>query len=184
MEGLSISIKAVSGAEEMFAEILRVEGFMVTFLKEQIRAPSIQGEDDFIIIPDIPAVDKSGRGWCFEVKDERESKRPMKRLTMPHGYTGPVWLLEKRKAESYLRFSRAFKCPCIIAVRGDMRWRIGFFTHISNGEIYYNKDLVAVGWNDPFGYPVLFNVMPTATKFFHELDALRARYWADAQKSK
>jgi len=84
---------------------------MMTFLKEQVRAPSIQGESDFIIIPDILAMDNSGRGWCFEVKDERESKRPMKHLTMPHGYTGPVWFLEKHKAESYLRFSQAFNVP-------------------------------------------------------------------------
>jgi len=109
---LSISIKtAVSGAEEIFAGILQAEGFMMTFLKEQVRAPSIQGESDFIIIPDILAMDNSGRGWCFEVKDERESKRPMKHLTMPHGYTEPVWFLEKHKAESYLRFSQAFNVP-------------------------------------------------------------------------
>lgn len=181
---MTISIKtAVSGAEEVFAGILQAEGFMITFLKEQVKAPSIQGEDDFIILPDILAVDKSGKGWCFEVKDERESKRPMKHLTMPHGYVGPIWLLEKRKAESYLRFSRAFKCPCMIAVRGDMKWRVGFFTQISNNEIHYNRDLVAVGWSDPFGYPVLFNVMLTTSKFFHEMDDLRARYWAEPQKS-
>src|SRR3989441_11003822 len=166
---------AVSGAEEVFAGILQAEGFMITNLKEQIRAPSIQGEDDFIIIPDILAVDTSGRGWCFEVKDERESKRPMKHLTMPHGYTGPVWLLEKRKAESYLRFSRAFKCPCMIAVRGDMKWRVGFFTQVSHREIFYNKKLVTARWHEPFWDPGLFYVNLTTPKFFPELDAFWAR---------
>jgi len=95
---LSISVNtAVSGAEEIFVGILQAEGFMITFLKEQVRAPSIQGESDFIIIPDILAVDTSGRGWCFEVKDERESKRPMKHLTMPHGYTGLSGFLKNTK---------------------------------------------------------------------------------------
>jgi hypothetical protein len=67
----------------------------------------------------------------------------------------------------------------MIAVRGDMKWRIAFFTHISNGEIHYNRDIIVAGWNDPFGYPVLFNVMLTTSRFFHDLDALRERHWTD-----
>lgn len=143
-----------------------------------MQAPSLQGPPHmYIIIPDFLAVDLKGEGWCFEVKDERESRSKMEKLEMPRGYSGPVWYLEPWKAESYLRFPRAFRCPCIIAVRGRTKWKMGFFTRSLTGRIEYNTDLIVPGWKDPRGYPVLFNVMFQLEQFFSELDRLRDKHW-------
>ncbi len=133
----------LSEAESAFDQILQDRGFLTAGLKESVRAPSLQAEPGrYIIIPDILAVDTKDWGWCFEVKDERESETSMRRLEMPGGYAGPVWFLEPWKAESYLKFSRAFKCPCILVVRGRNRWKLGFFTQNIHGKVGYNRDLV------------------------------------------
>src|SRR2546426_12622414 len=103
----------MSEAESEMEHTLQSEGFLTTTMKQNVKAPSLQGarEGDYIIIPDILAVDKQGRGWCFEVKSEMESKHSMEYLEMPMGYTGPVWYLQQYKAKSYLEFSKAFRCP-------------------------------------------------------------------------
>ena len=168
----------LSPAESEFEKILLKKGFMVAGLKQSVNAPSLQGAPHvYIIIPDFLAVDLKGEGWCFEVKDEIGSKSTMDRLEMPRGYSGPVWYLEPWKAESYLQFSRAFRCPCIIAVRGRTKWKLGFFTRNLTGRIEYNTDLVVPGWRDHRGYPVLFNVMSQLDRFFSELDRSRKEYW-------
>ena len=151
---------------------------MTATLKESIKAPSIQGEvGNYIIIPDIMAVDKAGNGWCFEVKDEASSSYKMKSLRMTKGYKGPVWFLERRKANSYLKFSQAFQCPCIIAIGGSQRWKLGFLTQKSGSTIEYNRDIAAVNWNDSRGIPLLFNVMFQLEAFFNSAEKLRDFYW-------
>ena len=174
-----VSEMALTQAEENFEEILQIHGFMTANMKQQVKAPSLQGESDFIILPDILAVDKKGRGWCFEVKDEQESKTPMRMLTMTHGYSGPAWYLDPLKAKSYLRFSQVFSVPCMIAIRGKRKWRLGFFTRKIRDKIEYNKDIVASGWDNPKGIPILFNVMLLAGKFLEELDNVRHAHWGD-----
>lgn len=170
---------ALTQAEEGFEEILQLHGFMTANMKQQVKAPSLQGESDFIILPDILAADKKGRGWCFEVKDERQSKTPMRTLNMTRGYSGLVWYLDPLKARSYLRFSQVFSVPCVIAIRGRSKWRLDFFTKKHRGKIEYNKDVVAVDWDNRKGIPVLFNVMLLASRFLENLDNVRQTNWED-----
>jgi len=162
----------LSPAEAEFERILREHGFKTATMKQYVKAPSLQGVwGDYIILPDIIAVDKSGRGWCFEVKSEKESRQSMQCREMPMGYAGPVWFLEEHKMRSYLDFSKAFFCPCIIIINGDFQWKAGFFTRINlEGDIEYNKDLVVARWKDDLGCPVLFNVMDTLDRFFENLE--------------
>jgi hypothetical protein len=168
-----------SPAESEFEKILRDNGFMTATLKTAVKAPSIQGRPgQFIIIPDILAVDESGNGWCFEVKDEAGSSYGMRRIEMTHGYSGPAWFLEERKAKSYLNFSRAFGCPCVLAIGGRQRWRVGFFTRKFGTRIDYNQDIVAAKWRDPAGIPILFSVMHRLEDFLDSSDVLRREYWS------
>lgn len=170
----------LSEAESAFEQILRDRDFKTATMKEYVKAPSIQGrKNDYIILPDILAVDKQGRGWCFEVKDETWSKAPMRYLEMTQGYTGPAWFLEPYKAESYLSFSQAFNVPCVIVIRGDSGWRAGFLTKVvsSDGRIDYNRDQIAPEWDDPDGIPILFDVLFGLEEFFGKLDAMRDDYW-------
>ena len=171
----------LSEAESAFDQILRGKGFKTAAMKKQVKAPSLQGDSGYIILPDILAVDNQGRGWCFEVKDETWSKAPMRYIEMTHGYSGPAWFLEPYKAESYLEFSRAFSIPCVIAIRGDMDWKAGFLTRISrsDGGIDYNRDQIAPEWDDPDGIPILFSVLLSLDRFFRTLSKLRSTYWKD-----
>ncbi len=151
---------------------------MTATMKECVKAPSIQGKPgEYIIIPDILAVDEQGNGWCFEVKDEGNSSYDMAYLEMSHGYTGPVWFLQRYKAKSYLSFSRAYDCPCVIAVKGWQQWKMGFFTRKRGAEIDYNRSIVAENWRDADGIPILFNVMDKLDDFLDSHSALREKYW-------
>ncbi len=169
-------------AEVEFNDILLGEEFATALLKQATKAPSLQGEPgSYIIIPDIIAADSDARGkvrgWCFEVKDETGSK--MSKLAM-NRYTGPVWFLEPHKATSYLEFSQAFKCPCIMVIRNRAgTWKLDFFTKNVRGRIGYNRSVVAANWNNPRGIPILYNVMYHLDPFFDDLDDLRNRYWQD-----
>ena len=166
-----------SPAEAEFERILRENGFRTATLKRVVKAPSIEdGRGNYIIIPDIMAVDGNGEGWCFEVKDEAASSYEMKELSM-NRYRGPVWMLEQRKATSYLDFSAAFDCPCIIAIGDKDQWRVGFFTHKRRGRVDYNRRIVAVNWDDPEGIPVLFNVMMPLDDFLASIEKLRRFHW-------
>lgn len=166
-----------SPAEVEFEKILRDWGFKTATLKTSVKAPSIEdGRGNYIIIPDILAVDRKEEGWCFEVKDEATSSWKMNDLAM-NRYSGPVWLLEERKARSYLDFSKAFDCPCVIAIGDENGWRVGFFTRKSKGKVNYNKRIVAINWIDPDGIPVLFNVMSPLDIFLGSSTELRRLYW-------
>lgn len=171
----------LSEAESEFERILRGKGFKTATMKEQVKAPSLQGNVGYIILPDILAVDKQGRGWCFEVKDETWSRAPMRHVEMTHGYRGPVWFLEPYKARSYLEFSQAYSVPCVITIRGDMGWKAGFLTRVSqaDGRIDYNRDQIAPEWDDPDGIPILFSVLFSLDRFFKTMSSLRSRYWKD-----
>jgi hypothetical protein len=118
-----------SPAEAEFEELLRRNKFLTASLKEAMQAPSIEdGSGLYVIFPDILAIDRSGQGWCFEVKDEASSRRKMRRLQMTQGYSGPAWFLRYRHAFGYSTFSAAFDCPCVIAIHTRKGWRAGFFT--------------------------------------------------------
>lgn len=76
-------------------EMLRNYGFMTATLKESVQAPSIQdGKGGYVIIPDIIAMDRKGRGWAFEVKEASKSVPEYRTLK---DYSGQVWVLEPRK---------------------------------------------------------------------------------------
>jgi Holliday junction resolvase len=173
----------MSPAESELEQLLQARGFLTATMKRDVKAPSLQGKQkgSYIVLPDILAVDWLGRGWCFEVKSERESKTRMKFLEMPMGYTGPVWYLQRYKARSYLEFSKAFRCPVVIVIKGDLKWKAGFFTKVdhTSGEVVFNNALVAPGWKDARGIPVLFNVMPSVDEFLEKLEETRRKYWSE-----
>src|SRR4029077_13263694 len=114
--------------ESKFNDILLARGFATANLKQAVKAPSIEGDPGFVVIPDIIAIDEEVRGWCFEVKDEKESRYDMANIRL-NQYKGPAWFLKPSLAESYLEFSQAFKCPCIIAIRDYKgKCRLDYFT--------------------------------------------------------
>lgn len=168
-----------SHAEAEFEEILRSHRFMTASLKAAVKAPSIEdGAGFYVILPDILAIDlDGGHGWCFEVKDETSSSYKMRRLDMTKGYSGPAWFLRYRKALGYLKFSAAFDCPCVIAIHAEAGWRAGFFTHKADGRVDYNPDIVASGWKDPEGIPVLFGEMQPLRVFFDSIRTLQKQFW-------
>lgn len=168
-----------SPAEAQFEEILRSHSFMTASLKRAVQAPSIEdGAGLYVILPDILAIDPDGvKGWCFEVKDEATSSYKMRQLEMTKGYSGPAWFLRYRKALGYLNFSKAFDCPCVIAIHTKAGWRAGFFTRRADGQVDYNRDIVVPGWKDPGGIPVLFGQMQPLRVFFESIRTLQKQFW-------
>ena len=166
-------------AESRFNDILLSKGFATASLKQAVKAPSIEGDPGYIVIPDIIAVDNELRGWCFEVKDEKDSKIDMARIQL-NRYHGPAWLLKSWLAESYLEFSQAFKCPCVIVIRDNAgNWRVDYFSKRVGRKIDYNRSVVAANWDDPRGIPILFNVMYHLPAFFRQLDETREELWEE-----
>jgi len=163
---------ALTDAESECGIMLRRYGFLTAVLKVGVQAPSIQdGEGSYVIIPDIIAIDRKTRGWAFEIKDASKSK-PHYRVVQ--NYDGQVWLLQPHKAESYLKFSKAFNIPCVIVIRTSQGWRVGVLAVKKDNTVTFNDQIVI----EPAGgrytnYVILVDRLIRMREFIDRLDSVR-----------